>query len=85
MFAGELLSARVSNIDLKVDDANEIPVKCSGMLVSTGTGSTSWHYTHNQLATQTVRKLLSFAGADPNKAYDVARTYNSNLIFNPGL
>ncbi|CAH0394897.1 unnamed protein product [Bemisia tabaci] len=83
VFAGELLSARVSNIDLKVDDANEIPVKCSGMLVSTGTGSTSWHYTHNQLATQTVRKLLSFAGADPNKAYDVARTYNSNLIFNP--
>lgn len=43
VFIGETLSARVSNLQLKVDDTNYLTkTKCSGLCVSTGTGSTSW-------------------------------------------
>lgn len=43
VFIGETLSARVSHLRLKVDDYKETTTKCSGLCVTTGTGSTSWH------------------------------------------
>lgn len=43
VFIGETLAARVSYLHLKVDDYKETSTKCSGLCVSTGTGSTSWH------------------------------------------
>lgn len=43
VFIGETLAARVSFLRLKVDDYKETSTKCSGLCVSTGTGSTSWH------------------------------------------
>lgn len=43
VFIGETLAARVSYLQLKVDDYKETSTKCSGLCVSTGTGSTSWH------------------------------------------
>lgn len=43
VFIGETLAARVSFLHLKVDDYKETSTKCSGLCVSTGTGSTSWH------------------------------------------
>lgn len=43
VFIGETLAARVSFLKLKVDDYKETNTKCSGLCVSTGTGSTSWH------------------------------------------
>lgn len=43
IFIGETLAARVSYLHLKVDDYKDTTTKCSGLCVSTGTGSTSWH------------------------------------------
>lgn len=43
IFIGETQAARVSFLHLKVDDYKETSTKCSGLCVSTGTGSTSWH------------------------------------------
>lgn len=43
VFIGETFSARVSHLQLKIDQAeNYTKTKCSGMCLSTGTGSTSW-------------------------------------------
>lgn len=44
VFIGESLSSRVSHLHLMVDDSNVVnKTKSSGLCVSTGTGSTSWH------------------------------------------
>lgn len=43
VFIGETLSARVSHLHLKIDKENIVnKTKCSGLCVSTGTGSSSW-------------------------------------------
>ncbi|GAB0100794.1 NAD(+) kinase [Sergentomyia squamirostris] len=42
VFIGETLSARVSHLQLRVN-GSVTNTKCSGLCVSTGTGSTSWH------------------------------------------
>jgi NAD kinase len=44
VFIGEKLSARVSHLQIRVDNTEKITkTKSSGLCVSTGTGSTSWH------------------------------------------
>ena len=44
VFIGETLSARVSHLQLVIDHQDVVnKTKCSGLCVSTGTGSTSWH------------------------------------------
>lgn len=44
VFIGESLSARVSHLQLVIDHQHLVnKTKCSGLCVSTGTGSTSWH------------------------------------------
>jgi hypothetical protein len=44
VFIGEKLSARVSHLHIRVDNTEKITkTKSSGLCVSTGTGSTSWH------------------------------------------
>lgn len=44
VFIGETVSARVSHLHLRIDNAEHITkTKSSGLCVSTGTGSTSWH------------------------------------------
>lgn len=43
VFIGETLSARVSHLQLKIDNGNITnKTKCSGLCVSTGTASSSW-------------------------------------------
>lgn len=42
VFIGETLSARVSSLKVRINDSDETKIKCSGLCVSTGTGSTSW-------------------------------------------
>lgn len=44
VFIGETLSARVSHVQIQLENTNTYArTKCSGLCVSTGTGSTSWH------------------------------------------
>lgn len=44
VFIGESLSSRVSHLHLMVDESDVVnKTKSSGLCISTGTGSTSWH------------------------------------------
>lgn len=87
---GETLSARVSHLQMKLNGSqNDTNIKCSGMCVSTGTGSTSWHLSINRLSTQSVAELLRLIDLDPTEGKDslavaLSDTYNKNLIFSPG-
>ena len=59
VFIGESLSSRVSYILVKFDnDTTFLKTRNSGMIVSTGTGSTSWTYNVNKLTHQSVEDIL---------------------------
>ena len=57
VFIGECISARVSYLEIKFDDDDPVKEKCSGLIVSTGTGSTSWTYNVNKLTEQSLEKV----------------------------
>ncbi|XP_014103445.1 NAD kinase 2, mitochondrial isoform X1 [Bactrocera oleae] len=93
VFIGEQLSARVSHLQLVINHENiDNKTKCSGLCVSTGTGSTSWHTSINRITSQQVEDLLSIlpipdSGCDkPKPVFDsdeIATQYNQNLRFGP--
>ncbi|XP_053685342.1 NAD kinase 2, mitochondrial [Sabethes cyaneus] len=89
VFIGEMLSARVSHLHLRIDNSDVITkTKSSGLCVSTGTGSTSWLTSMNRLSTSNVRDLIEIIkqcsnsdalnGIDPEMVSD---EYNRNLVF----
>ncbi|XP_074035809.1 NAD kinase 2, mitochondrial isoform X2 [Leptinotarsa decemlineata] len=89
VFVGESLSARVSHLQMRLNGSTEnTNLKCSGVCVSTGTGSTSWHLSMNRLPIQSVAELLKLldieATEDKNSlAAVLSDIYNKNLIFAP--
>ncbi|XP_017126460.1 NAD kinase 2, mitochondrial isoform X3 [Drosophila elegans] len=92
VFIGEHLSARVSHLQLVLDHQEVVnKTKCSGLCVSTGTGSTSWHTSINRITSRDVDDLLRSL---PNsgskdvmmlrqKAEEIAQRYNQGLLFAP--
>lgn len=88
-FIGENLSARVSHVQIRIDNAKQVnKTKCSGLCVSTGTGSSSWLTSINRLSTKNVQTLLDLInGAIPENsvnAAQIAEQYNQGLLFPPG-
>ncbi|XP_030759455.1 NAD kinase 2, mitochondrial isoform X2 [Sitophilus oryzae] len=89
VFIGETLSARVSHLRMRLNGSTEnTNLKCSGICVSTGTGSTSWHLSINRQPVQNVAELLRLVDIDPTEGKDslatvLADIYNKNLIFPP--
>ncbi|XP_077293373.1 NAD kinase 2, mitochondrial isoform X2 [Arctopsyche grandis] len=91
VFIGENVSARVSHLQLTIDESSKpTRTKCSGLCVSTGTGSTSWHLSINCLLTQTVTELVNLwserTGRAPpatEEAQLLTEDYNKGLIFPP--
>ncbi|KAJ8925346.1 hypothetical protein NQ315_009176 [Exocentrus adspersus] len=87
VFMGETLSARVSHLKLRLNGSMELTnIKCSGICVATGTGSTSWHLSINRLPVQSVAELLRLIDIDATEGKDslatvLADIYNKNLIF----
>ncbi|OON18057.1 hypothetical protein X801_06096, partial [Opisthorchis viverrini] len=63
VFIGESVSARVSKYELGVDGVNLLRRKSSGMIVVTGTGSTSWYLQGTALSPHTVAEVLKVAKA----------------------
>ncbi|KAG5445641.1 NAD kinase 2, mitochondrial [Clonorchis sinensis] len=61
VFVGESMSARVSKYELAVDGVNLLRRKSSGMIVITGTGSTSWYLQSTALSPHTVAEVLKVA------------------------
>ncbi|XP_057660932.1 NAD kinase 2, mitochondrial [Diorhabda carinulata] len=89
VFMGETLSARVSHLQMRLNNTEQVTnVKCSGICVSTGTGSTSWHLSINRVSNQSIAEILRLLSINPdedrdNLARTLANVYNKNLIFKP--
>lgn len=93
VFIGEMVSARVSHLHLRIDKLDVVTkTKSSGLCVSTGTGSTSWLTSMNRLSTDNVRDLVeiirrktmdhsaALADLDPEA---ISEQYNHQLVFPP--
>ncbi|KAH8285485.1 hypothetical protein KR054_009930, partial [Drosophila jambulina] len=92
VFIGEHLSARVSHLQLVLDHQDVVnKTKCSGLCVSTGTGSTSWHTSINRITSRYVEDLLQSLPDSSlpevsklhERAEEIAQQYNRNLLFAP--
>ncbi|KAH8401006.1 hypothetical protein KR009_002373, partial [Drosophila setifemur] len=92
VFIGEHLSARVSHLQLVLDHQDVInKTKCSGLCVSTGTGSTSWHTSINRITSADVDDLLlSLPNSSSEEVVrlrknteEIAQRYNQALLFPP--
>jgi NAD+ kinase len=84
---GESLSSRVSYFGLSFDDGAWTKVKSSGLCVSTGTGSTSWHLSINRITEQSVAEVIKLLGTsheDPGLVKRVTDQFNQNLVFSCG-
>ncbi|KAG5677335.1 hypothetical protein PVAND_007103 [Polypedilum vanderplanki] len=90
VFIGETLSARVSHLHIRPSTTQKITkTKSSGLCVSTGTGSTSWHTSINRLSNKNVEDLLQLLKKN-NKvdlngvdAGEICEEYNRQLVFEP--
>uniref|UniRef100_A0A0N5ATU8 NAD(+) kinase n=1 Tax=Syphacia muris TaxID=451379 RepID=A0A0N5ATU8_9BILA len=91
VFVGESHAARVSTYEIQIDDGAVLKQKSSGLVVSTGTGSTSWNYNINRIFEQDVNdlmRIMSSLGArfnDTSKTFtrQVCQRFNEKLIFSP--
>ncbi|XP_034476448.1 NAD kinase 2, mitochondrial isoform X2 [Drosophila innubila] len=92
VFIGEHLSARVSHLQLVLNHQDLVnKTKCSGLCVSTGTGSTSWHTSINRITGCDVDELLrTLPNADTpdmqkllENVEEIAQVYNQRLLFAP--
>ncbi|XP_049882756.1 NAD kinase 2, mitochondrial isoform X2 [Pectinophora gossypiella] len=89
VFIGESVTSRVSMLRLQIDNGRWTHTKSSGLCVTTGTGSTSWHFSINCLRTHSVLELMRILGeefdvkvdASLEKARQVAENYNQKLMF----
>lgn len=92
VFIGECVSARVSYLELSFDRNKGIKQKCSGLIASTGTGSTSWTYNVNKLTEQNMEEILTIVkeetgfgirDTDPLFVRKITNKFNEMLITNP--
>ncbi len=84
MFIAESAPARVSYLDVSVDDGELISTKNSGICVCTGSGSSSWNFTMNRISHQVVEKLFSIQGYSHENIDDIVEKYNASLRFAAG-
>lgn len=85
MFVGESLSAQVSYFEMRLPPEGEnTKVKSSGLCISTGTGSTSWHLSMNRITSEVVAQILECAETPQSNHEAVAKNYNDSLLFDPG-
>ncbi|XP_073845223.1 NAD kinase 2, mitochondrial isoform X2 [Musca autumnalis] len=90
VFIGESLSARVSHLQLVINHQNVVnKTKCSGLCVSTGTGSTSWHTSINRISKKHMEDLFHILPDSAKEALsgvsteELVQKYNQNLLFHP--
>ncbi|CAG5052910.1 unnamed protein product [Parnassius apollo] len=91
VFIGESVTSRVSLLRLQIDNGQWTHTKSSGLCVTTGTGSTSWHFSINCLRTHSVLELMKILNEEFDvklestleRAREVAERYNQKLMFPP--
>lgn len=76
---------------VEVDKEHHEKHKSSGLLVSTGTGSSAWHRTCGGVHPKKLQRILRFASKElrakmtPDTLRSIADEYNTSLIFPPDL
>lgn len=86
IFMGENVSSQTSSLLIHPEGYEKTIVKCSGLCVSTGTGSTSWHMSINRLTDDKVKMVMKLAGNqinDKDEILSITHNYNSSLRFSP--
>lgn len=90
VFIGEDEAAKVSTYNISIDDVQTVKQKSSGLIVSTGTGSTSWYLGMNRIdenATMGVLEALQSLGINVpitrNLVEKVVNTVNEKIPFEP--
>ncbi|XP_076177641.1 NAD kinase 2, mitochondrial isoform X2 [Ptiloglossa arizonensis] len=88
VFIAETLSARTSDLLIKVDAEKKYHMtKSSGLCVSTGTGSTSWHKSINSVNPQIVQEILNLTNEtryfNTEEIMKICSLFNSSLCFDP--
>ncbi|KAF1759076.1 hypothetical protein GCK72_015536 [Caenorhabditis remanei] len=90
VFIGEDEAAKVSTYNISIDDSQTVKQKSSGLIVSTGTGSTSWYLGMNRIdenATTSVLEALQSLGINVpitrNLVEKVVTTVNEKIPFEP--
>ncbi|KAL4720317.1 hypothetical protein ACJJTC_016434 [Scirpophaga incertulas] len=91
VFIGESVTSRVSLLRLQIDNGKWTHTKSSGLCVTTGTGSTSWHFSINCLRTHSVLELMKILSEEYGvkldtsleTAREVTERYNQKLMFAP--
>ncbi|KAI5704535.1 hypothetical protein M8J75_006397 [Diaphorina citri] len=86
VYVGEYNSALVSKLIISCD--SHVPakqIKCSGMCINTGSGSTAWYYTISKLSEAKVNQLLTLSGLDTSgcNVAEITERYNKSLQFSP--
>ncbi|KAL3994389.1 ATP-NAD kinase family protein [Acanthocheilonema viteae] len=92
VFIGESLSSRVSYYEIQCGDGEMVKQKSSGVIVCTGSGSTSWYFNINKITDHCVSDVLNIAskeigntalGEDKSLIRRIRDIYNSRLLFTP--
>ncbi|KJH45459.1 NAD(+)/NADH kinase [Dictyocaulus viviparus] len=91
VFIGENEAAKVSTYSISIDDQPMVKQKSSGLIVSTGTGSTSWYYGMNRVEEQSVSAILEAMqslGVEVKAnmrelAGEIAKKINDKIAFEP--
>ncbi|BES95478.1 ATP-NAD kinase [Nesidiocoris tenuis] len=83
VFFAEKRPSLVSNFIVSLPGRPRTHVKCSGVCVSTGTGSTSWHMSMNRISLSKVHKLLELAKIEssPDHLVELMTAFNDSLQF----
>lgn len=92
VFIGESLSARVSYYQMSVDDGPVFKQKSSGIILCTGTGSTSWCYNINKMSHDSIKKIVKLINKetygeipeDDSFITNIMNQFNDSILFNPG-
>lgn len=90
VFIGEDEAAKVSTYNISIDDSTTVKQKSSGLIVATGTGSTSWYLGMNRIdenaATSVMEALQSLGINVPinrNIVGQVVNLVNDKIPFEP--
>jgi NAD+ kinase len=92
VFIGESHAAKVSYYEVQIDDGPMLKQKSSGLIVCSGTGSTSWNYNVNRLTSQTVKDIMGVMygmgfqtdqNINENVVDEICQRFNSHLVFEP--
>lgn len=96
VFISACMTARVARYEVSIDNGEPSNQKSSGLLVCTGSGSSSWHRSLHQVDVNLVAQILALASdpvasiaapATSSSCFElaslVAELYNSTLLFPP--